>query len=107
MEDMGDLPELTPPRGDGTKPRTDVTTWTSLALVQFLGDPWDAHALSATFFSLSLKDSFVNYRIKCKVVARLRIPAGFSIVVTTEIHSGLISLNPHNLKHCSESADDR
>jgi hypothetical protein len=42
-----------------------------------------------------------------RVVARLRIPAGFSIVVTTEIHSGLISLNPYKLKHYSESSHDQ
>jgi sRNA-binding protein len=39
-----------------TKP-TNVTTWTSLALVQFLKNHWDTHALSTTFFSLSSKDS--------------------------------------------------
>jgi hypothetical protein len=76
--------------------------------MKFLGDHWDTHALSTTFFSLSSKDSFgVNYTIKGKAVARLCIPAGFSIVVTTQIHSGLLSLNPYRVKHCSEIADDR
>jgi hypothetical protein len=107
-KDMGDLPELMP-RRDETKSDIDVTIQTSLELMKFLADHWDTHALSTTFFSLSSKDSSVNYKIKGKkgVVARLRIPAGFSIVATSEIHSGLISLNPHRLKHCSESADDQ
>jgi hypothetical protein len=72
-------------RGEGTKrgaeketKTTDVTTWTSLALAQF--------------FSLSLKEYFLkNYMIDDNVVARLCIPAGFSIVVTNEIHSGLMT----------------
>jgi hypothetical protein len=81
------LPELTP-RGEETKLDIDVTTQT-------------------TFFSFSAKVSYVYYMINNKVVAKLRIPAGFSIVVTTEIHSGLKTLNPHKLKHCSESSDDR
>jgi hypothetical protein len=110
MEDMGDFPELTP-IGDGTKLDIDVTTHTSLLeLMMFLKDHWDRYALSTTFLKLSSKDSFVNYKIKGKkeVVTRLRIPVGFSIVVTTKIHSGLLSsLNSNRLKHCSESVDDR
>jgi hypothetical protein len=104
-EDMGDLPELMP-GGDETNSDI-VTTHTSLDLMKFLCDHWDTHALSPTFFSFSLVDSFVYYMLKNKIVAKLRIPAGFSIVVTTEIHSGLLSLNPYTVKHCSESADDR
>jgi hypothetical protein len=107
-KDMDDLPELKA-RWDETKqPDIDVMTWTSLALVvQFLGDHWDTHVLSTTFFSFSSTDSFVYYKLQNKVVTKLHIPAGFSIVVTTEIHSGLLSLNPYRVKHYSESADDR
>jgi hypothetical protein len=75
--------------------------------MSFLGDHWDTHALPTTFFSLSSQDSFVYYKKDKEVVAQLLIPAGFSIVVTTEIHSGLKTLNPHKLKHYSESTDDR
>ena len=42
-----------------------------------------------------------------KVVAKLRIPAGFSVVVSTEIHSGLIAFNPKRLEHWSETTHDR
>jgi hypothetical protein len=52
-------------------------------------------------------DSFVCYKLQNKIVAKLHIPAGFSIVVTTEMHSGLLSLNPYKVNHCSGSADDR
>jgi len=107
MEDVADLPELKP-RGVESNPGTTVvTTWTSEALMSFLGDHWDTHALPTTFFSLSSQDSFVYYKKDKEVVAQLLIPAGFSIVVTTEIHSGLKTLNPHKLKHYSESTDDR
>jgi hypothetical protein len=76
-------------------------------LIKFLGDHWDTHALSITFFSFSSTNSFVYYKLQNKIVAKLRIPAEFLIVVTTEIHSGLLSLNPYRVKYCSESADDR
>jgi hypothetical protein len=106
MEDMDDFPELQP-RGDETKQLDiNVTTLTSSELMKFLGDHWDTHALSTTFFSFSSTDSFVYYKLQNKIVAKLRIPAGFSIVVTTKIHSGLLSLNPYRVKHCSESAED-
>ena len=106
-EDVADLPELKPRGVESNPGTTDVTTWTSEALMSFLGDHWDTHALPTTFFSLSSQDSFVYYKKDKEVVAQLLIPARFSIVVTTEIHSGLKSLNPHKLKHCSESSDDR
>jgi hypothetical protein len=102
---IDDMPELLDE--EETNPGTDVTTWTSLELMQFLGDHWDTHALPTTFFSFSANDSYVYYKLQNKIVAKLLIPAGFSIVVTTEIHSGLKTLNPYKLKHCSESSDDR
>jgi hypothetical protein len=56
--------------------------FTSLELMKFLGDHWDTHALPTTFFSYSANDSYVYYKLQNKIVAKLLIPAGFSIVVT-------------------------
>jgi hypothetical protein len=107
-EDVADLPELMPREEETNPGTTDVITSTSSSLImKFLKEHWETHALPTTFFSLSSQDSFVYYKKDNEVVAQLLIPAGFSIVVTTEIHSGLKSLNPHKLKHYSESADDR
>ena len=64
----------------------------------------------ALFFSISKGDSWVYYKAKGtngKVVAKLRIPAGFSVVATTEIHSGLVAFNPEGLEHWSETTQDR
>ena len=69
------------------------------------------HTLTPTLFlSISEGDSWVYYKTKGtdgKVVAKLRIPAGFSVVVTSEIHSGLIAFNPEGLEHWFETTHDR
>ena len=59
------------------------------------------------FVSYSEKDSYVYYTLKGKLIARLRIPAGFSIVYTVEIHSGQRVSNPIGLQHFSASDNDR
>jgi len=57
-------------------------------LMVFLQEHQDSHSLPSWFVSYSAKDSYVYYTLKSKLIARLRIPAGFSIVYTVEIHSG-------------------
>ena len=76
-------------------------------MLVFLGDHMDANRLSALFASLSSEESQVCYMIDEVVVATLTVPAGLSIIYTTEIHSGSKTLNPFGLKHFSKSGRDR
>jgi hypothetical protein len=94
-ENMEDMPEATP--------REEATT----ELTTMFQSHFDTHALTGSMFSLSSKDAFVYYAKDDHIVARLCIPAGFPVVVTTEILSGRKDVNPYKLKHYSESADDR
>lgn len=76
----------------------------------FLKAHTDTHSLPTLFLSISEGESWVYYKTKGKngkVVAKLRIPAGLSVVVTTEIHSGLIAFNPEGLVHWSDTTHDR
>ena len=66
----------------------------------------DANRLSAIFASLSSEESHVCYMIGNVVVATLTVPAGLSLIYTTEIHSGSKTLNPFGLKHFSRSGAD-
>ena len=57
----------------------------------FLKAHTDTHSLPTLFLSISEGVSWVYYKTKGtdgKVVAKLRIPAGFSVVVTSEIILG-------------------
>ena len=76
----------------------------------FLKAHTDTHSLSTLFLSILEGESWVYYKTKGengKVVAKLRIPAGFSVIVTSEIHSELIAFNPEGLEHWSETTHDR
>ena len=57
-------------------------------MLVFLAEHMDANRLSALFASLSSKESQVYYTIGKVVVATLTVPAGLSLIYTTEIHSG-------------------
>jgi hypothetical protein len=103
VDDMPDLPE----RVEETETGTEDDEKTTADISTMFESHFDTHALSGTMFSLSSKDAYVYYTKDRRIVARLRIPAGFSIVVTTEILSGRKDVNPCKLKHYSESADDR
>ena len=76
-------------------------------ILLFLTEHMDANRLSALFASLSSEESQVCYTIDEVVVATLTVPAGLSIIYTTEIHSGSKTLNPFGLKHFSRSGSDR
>ena len=67
-----------------------------------------ANRLSALSASLSSEESQVLcYMIDGVVVAKLTVPAGLSVIYTTEIHSGSKTLNPFGLKHFSRCGPDR
>ena len=76
-------------------------------MLVFLAEHMDANRLSALFASLSSKESQVCYTIGKVVVATLTVPAGLSLIYTTEIHSGSKTLNPLDLKRFSRSGPDR
>ena len=76
-------------------------------MLVILGDHMDANRLSALFASLSSEESQVCYMIDEVVVATLTVPAGLSVIYTTEIHSGSKKLNPFGLKHFSRCGRDR
>ena len=76
-------------------------------LMVFLQEHWDSHTLPSMFVSYSEKDLYVYYTLKGKLIARLRIPAGFLIVYTVEIHSSQKVSNPIGLQHFSASDNDR
>ena len=73
----------------------------------FLKKHMDTHQLPVLFGSISKGASSVNYTKEGKVVAKLIVPAGLSIIVATEIHSGLKDFNPEGLMHFSETEKDR
>lgn len=85
--------------------------------INFLGKPpftSNSIRIPALFLSISKGDSWIYYKENSeenskdgKVVAKLRIPAGLSVIVTTEIHSGLVAFNPQGLVHFSQSVEDR
>jgi hypothetical protein len=101
MDDMPELAERVEETMSGTeeKATADMTT--------MFESHFDTHTHTATTFFLSSKDSFVYYTIDGRIVDRLHISGGLSIVVTTEILSGRKDVNPSKLKHYSESANDR
>ena len=76
-------------------------------MLVFLAEHMDANRLSALFASLSSKESQVCYTIGKVVVATLTVPAGLSLIYTTEIHSGSKTLITLGLKHFSRSGSDR
>ena len=76
-------------------------------MLVFLAEHMDANHLSAIFASLSSKELQVCYMIGEVVVATLTVPAGLSLIYTTEIHSGSKTLNPLDLKRFSRSGPDR
>ena len=76
-------------------------------MLVFLAEHIDANRLSALFASLSSEESQVCYMIDGVVVATLTVPAGLSLIYTTEIHSGSKTLNPFGLKHFSRCGRDR
>ena len=73
----------------------------------FLGEHMDAHCMPTYFASLSTEDSFVYYTKDGTEISYLRIPAGLSVVYTTEINTGCKVLNEFELKHFSSSHKDR
>ena len=73
----------------------------------FLESHTDTHSLLTLFFSISDGESWVYYTEKGVVVAKLSLPAGLNVIVTTEIHSGLKAFNPNGVKHFSQSVEDR
>ena len=76
-------------------------------MLVFLAEHMNDNRLSAIFASLSAKELQVCYMIDKVVVATLTVPAGLSLIYTTEIHSGSKTLNPFSLKHFSRSGPDR
>ena len=81
---------------------------TSKQIMAFLGWHWDTHSLPTLFIAYSKGKSWIYYRDKeGKIVGRLQLEAGLSIIYTTEIHSGLEVCNRHGFKHCSASETDR
>ncbi len=73
----------------------------------FLRRHMDSNSFPALFLSWSTKDAYVHHFQGNDVIGRLRVPAGLSLVYTTEIHTGNKQLNPSKLLHCSTSAPDR
>jgi hypothetical protein len=53
--------------------------------------------------TVSKGDAYIYYDLDGIDVARVLVPAGLSIIMTTDIYSGLIIKNPHGLSHRSES----
>jgi hypothetical protein len=66
----------------------------------------DTHSDSSLFASVSKGDAYIYYDLDGIDVARVLVPAGLSIIMTTDIHSGLIIKNPHGLSHRSESEQE-
>ena len=65
----------------------------------FLDPHTDTHSLPTLFFSLSDGESWVHYTKNDEVVAKLSVPAGLNVIVTSEIHSGLKAFNPNGVVH--------
>ena len=83
---------------------------TSKQIMAFLGWHWDTHSLPTLFIiAYSTGRSCIYYREKQKgkIVGRLQLEAGLSIIYTTEIHSGLRTCNPTGFQHCLASETDR
>ena len=90
----------------GAKPKVDNSS-AEAEMKPFLKKHMDTHQLPVLFGSISKGASSVNYTKEDKVVAKLIVPAGLSIIVTTEIHSGLKDFNTEGLMHFSETEEDR
>ena len=84
----------------GAKSKVDNSS--AVTSKPFLKKHMDTHQLPVLFGSISKGASSVNYTKKDNVV-----PAGLSIIVTTEIHSGLKDFNTEGLMHFSETEEDR
>lgn len=72
----------------------------------FLNRHMDTSRHTALFSSVSKEKASVIYNKDNRDVTELTVPPGLSVIVTTEIYSGLNKLNPVGLKHCSESKEE-